>query len=146
MSIRFQCPACGAIHGINERAIGRRIRCRDCNELVEVQPYSAPESALGIDDLEILDEIEEDYGLDETEDPAEAQLAPPPAPPPIIAPPPIVAPPEAAAMILSPPPIAQRKLRKRSLIRRDRALLEAEMDMTPMVDVTFQLLIFFMLT
>jgi biopolymer transport protein ExbD len=43
---------------------------------------------------------------------------------------------------VAPPPA-----RKKAVIfRRERPLLEADMDMTPMVDVTFQLLIFFMLT
>jgi biopolymer transport protein ExbD len=37
-------------------------------------------------------------------------------------------------------------VRKRKPLLRKRPLQEAEMDMTPMVDVTFQLLIFFMLT
>src|SRR3954469_8779316 len=103
MSIRFQCPACGVVHGINERAIGRRVRCRDCHELVEVQPYTAAESALGLDDLEILDAIEEDYSRAETDAGPPPPATPPPAPPPIIAPPPRAAPPQAVAVVLSPP-------------------------------------------
>jgi biopolymer transport protein ExbD len=41
---------------------------------------------------------------------------------------------------------AQAPARKPVVFKKDRKNLEAEMDMTPMVDVTFQLLIFFMLT
>jgi biopolymer transport protein ExbD len=126
MSIRFQCPSCGAVHGINERAIGRRVRCRDCNELVHVTPYEPPESELGAEDLEI---IEEEYAFEPDEDLAE------PAPPPVI------------TVVPSPPVLtALPQQRRRKLVGGRRTFQEAEMDMTPMVDVTFQLLIFFMLT
>jgi biopolymer transport protein ExbD len=127
MSIRFQCPSCGVVHGINERAIGRRIRCRECNELVHVTPYQPPESELGPEDLEI---IEEEYAFEPDDDFEE------PAPPPVL------------TAVASPPAVltALPRQRRRKLAGARRPLQEAEMDMTPMVDVTFQLLIFFMLT
>lgn len=60
------------------------------------------------------------------------QEAPEPAPPPVVAPPPPVEQADAEEEPITPPERSEGE--------------EAEMDMTPMVDVTFLLLIFFMVT
>jgi biopolymer transport protein ExbD len=155
MSIRFQCPSCGVIHSINEQAIGRRIRCRDCHELMEVVPYYEPQAG-ELEELtdrdEAADEEASSYSyIDESDAivlPAEAFAAVEPAPPPIVATPrgDRADGPEAARSSASEPPSAASRPRKPVIFRPDRSWKEGEMDMTPMVDVVFQLLIFFMLT
>jgi len=163
MSIRFQCSACGAIHGVNDRALGRRLRCPACHELVQVAPYEPAEGSLPAGDEEIveLEVLEPDVSSGELD---ELVVLPPGELKPItrhyLTPPPIaVIPPPAArrpAESKTSPSLGERPpaanlaaagaVRKRQPLLRKRPLQEAEMDMTPMVDVTFQLLIFFMLT
>jgi biopolymer transport protein ExbD len=115
---------------IYEKAIGHRIRCPFCEKLIEAVPH---------------------------------QPAPPaPAPPPALAPfeplpasaaegaePPVLVPQPPAASgesdeVIDLLPVQQKP--KPIIFRAERKPNEAEMDMTPMVDVVFQLLIFFMLT
>jgi biopolymer transport protein ExbD len=166
MSIRFQCSSCGAIHGVNERALGRRIRCPQCHELGQVTPYEekAGDRALGDDEVVELEVIEPDVSSGELD---ELIVLPPGELKPItrhyLTPPPIAVVPRPAASPQGPsgnsaagsdePPFepaanmaSAGAVRKRKPLLRKRPLQEAEMDMTPMVDVTFQLLIFFMLT
>jgi biopolymer transport protein ExbD len=125
MSLRCQCPHCGTLISIYEKAVGRRIRCPSCEKLIEAvphQPSAAP--------------------------PAYADL---PSPEPELEPP-VLVPLSAltgagnaaqqSAVDLAPLP----NKRKPIIFREERKGQEAEMDMTPMVDVVFQLLIFFMLT
>ena len=125
-SVRILCPACHAELLVNQQALGRKMRCTQCDAVITA-------------------------------------VEPPPAPPP----PPAAAPPVTARASLpppvarwtqssepTPPPIAPPSqpavaideampgVKKKAM----RGFNEADMDMTPMVDVTFQLLIFFMLT
>lgn len=124
MSVRCQCPYCGTQVSIYEKAIGHRIRCPACEKLIEAVPH---------------------------------QPAPPPPPPPLVplessltdkGEPPVLVPQPAAGgqsdEVIDLVPIQQK--RKPIIFREERKGQEAEMDMTPMVDVVFQLLIFFMLT
>jgi biopolymer transport protein ExbD len=121
-SVRTICPACSAELLVNQQAIGHKMRCTQCDRVftAEQAPDLPPEPA-----------------------------APPPVtrvPPPVArwttpaepTPPPIAAKPQPAAVIDEATPGVKKKAM--------RGFQEAEMDMTPMVDVTFQLLIFFMLT
>src|SRR5690348_11858064 len=70
MSIRFQCSSCGAIHGVNERALGRRLRCPQCHELVQVAPYEekAGDRVLGDDEVVELEVIEGDVSSGELDE------------------------------------------------------------------------------
>jgi biopolymer transport protein ExbD len=124
VAIQFQCIACGSIHSVNDRAAGRRIRCPSCNELVLATPWLPPEESLA--------------AAEKPPSAAEpvAEELPDPDPPPFIAPP------QEPKPSPQPPPPS----RKPIIFRADRKGQESEMDMTPMVDVTFLLLIFFMVT
>jgi biopolymer transport protein ExbD len=137
MSIQFQCSLCGSIHTVYEGAVGHRIRCPSCDGSVEVQPYEPPpavpvESAVGQSRFGANQPAEELVELEALE----------PAPPPVVSEPPR----KKQAQRQAPAPPAGPPKRKPIIFREERKNLEAEMDMTPMVDVTFQLLIFFMLT
>jgi len=174
MSIRFQCPHCGAIHGINEQAIGRRVRCRDCQQLMEVVPFAGPPDAEEPpDESQYFQFIDEDTQIVLPDEPLRPVYAPPPAPPPVVRPPAARAlSADASAQRAPPPPAASldavagtrpsksgpssapspptqsppAPLLRLVFSARRRVRPDPEMDMTPMVDVTFQLLIFFMLT
>ncbi len=116
-SVRIICPECNAELFVNQQALGRTMRCPQCEQLItadEAPPPAAPP-------------------LVRPPPPARwtsyAEPAPPPLPPP---------PPAPAAVLDEATPGVKKKAK--------RGFTETEMDMTPMVDVTFQLLIFFMLT
>lgn len=117
-SILIICPECNAELRVNQQALGRKMRCPQCNELITAAepPPAAPAAAAP---------------------PAQPAAPPPrwtryaePTPPPL--------PPPPAAVLDEATPGVKKSAK--------RGFTEAEMDMTPMVDVTFQLLIFFMLT
>jgi len=117
VSIRVACPRCGTEHAVYERAAGQRLRCAACHETFELPSTAAPNNQEGAAHVE----------------------REPPAPP-------IVGPAGAVPTVFETAAPAAKPTRKPVVFRKDRKSLEAEMDMTPMVDVTFQLLIFFMLT
>lgn len=139
MTIAFQCPNCQATRNAPDAMIGRRVRCPECDELVEVVPL--PVEAESNDPADqrdtmmlppvnsatsgetVLLEAVEDNRLEGRS--SSLQDGSPPRNPP--------APPEVE-------PDDQPPNFKKS------QLVETEMDMTPMVDATFQLLIFFMIT
>ena len=117
-SVRIVCPQCRAELQVNQQALGRKMRCPQCDALITAsEPPADPQPQL-----------------------------PPVVPPPVVAtrwstvpeptPPPL--PPQPSAVLDEATPGVKKKA--------SRAFVEAEMDMTPMVDVVFQLLIFFMLT
>jgi biopolymer transport protein ExbD len=128
--------------------VGRRVRCPGCQELVEVvpAPEASPPVGIGTSEGSLRGDGDRGRGtvmlapppdgggdtvLLEAVDvlPAARDLAGGTAPP---APPPRKPRPKAEE-----PPVPH---------FRSSRLVETEMDMTPMVDVTFQLLIFFMIT
>lgn len=39
MAVKVQCPSCAAVYSVFEPTVGRRVRCPQCNELVEATPY-----------------------------------------------------------------------------------------------------------
>jgi biopolymer transport protein ExbD len=137
MSIPVTCPQCGAINKVNRSLAGRRVRCPKCDTAVHVP------------------ELEFDPG------------SPPPLPgdEPAVAPPTPAVTPAAVDSGLAEPdsPIPAQPVATAAVVPRDDADLlddddddesilqrpkreEEELDMTPMVDVTFLLLIFFMVT
>jgi len=140
MAIEVTCLQCGAAHRVNDRLAGRRVRCPKCDTAVHVpekvdQPVSdasaksssaASSTPAVVVEAEPVDDVtKHSSGFDRR--PIEAEHAPP-------------------------TPLGTTTLHvpddddevDQVLPRKDRP--EEEMDMTPMVDVTFLLLIFFMVT
>lgn len=146
-SLQFVCPACGKDCFVTPQAVGHRMRCPHCNEVVEVKPASITER-MDIQQTREYVPGETEDGLDSgILEPVADVEAPPlyqePEAPPVMAAPmarPAWSPPDPPQ---EPPPEGQPDARvpKRKLVPQ-----ESEMDMTPMVDCVFQLLIFFMLT
>jgi biopolymer transport protein ExbD len=136
MSIRCQCPHCHAVISIYEKAVGHRIRCPSCQKLIEALPVAAhlPAPPSGTADEPPVP----------TPLPARGSVESPGQSYDSVEPPPIVSSSgsDAAAVGM----VALPNKRKPIIFREKRKAEEAEMDMTPMVDVVFQLLIFFMLT
>jgi biopolymer transport protein ExbD len=138
MSVRCQCPYCQTVVSIYEKAIGHRIRCPSCQQLIESVAIAPPAAAETIE-LELPTEerpVEVARVRSATGrwagEPVLIELVP-------VAPPVITGPSAAKSQ----PPVSRRKP---IIFREKRQGQEADMDMTPMVDVVFQLLIFFMLT
>ena len=151
MSLPFSCPACGVSHLVSLQAQGKRVRCPHCDQIVEVPP--AGSTAAPITSQPAVAEAEEAVPPPIlTAEPVETHSLPPliladPADP--VQPfslhrtptPPILT--EAASkteLAEAAPPAKAFSMGKK------REPIQAEMDMTPMVDVTFLLLIFFMVT
>lgn len=136
MAIRCQCPHCGTVVAIYEKAIGHRMRCPACEQVFEAQPYEPPTPAPYPTPEPAVSGPEPGPEAEELVELPTLPAADPVAPP-------VVAAPAGGAQPL---PATGSQSAKALIFRKDRKSLEAEMDMTPMVDVTFQLLIFFMLT
>ncbi|MDA9934256.1 biopolymer transporter ExbD [Rubripirellula sp.] len=141
MSIEVSCSECGASHHVNDRLAGRSVRCPSCDAVVPV-----PEKSIG---------AEVESGLAGDNDAGERRAE-------VVAAEPIavesvdkkdktrgVASRESATAVSVAASSAATEEEDEDeidevLIRKKRP--EEEMDMTPMVDVTFLLLIFFMVT
>ena len=139
MSIQLTCIECGTLHSVNQNMAGRRIRCPHCDTVVHV-----PEAeVVGNHSADLIEHQEN-----------------PDSNPPAVTWEPVVAEP-----LIETSPLHQTPLHHPAshdpnethvlvldgeddddevLVRTKRP--EEEMDMTPMVDVTFLLLIFFMVT
>jgi biopolymer transport protein ExbD len=135
MSFLFECPQCAERRVIAGAAVGRRVRCPACEALVEITlPSATPGTEQNIP--EGVSTTENAEGL-----PVYSGVA-------------IAAPslqpdwePSSAAAMPGVPVLAiadEEEVEEAVHIRSKPE--ESEMDMTPMVDVTFQLLIFFMVT
>ena len=141
MSIEVSCSECGASHHVNDRLAGRSVRCPSCDAVVPVPGKSIGaevESGLAGDNdagerraevvaaepiaVESVDKKDKTRGVASRESATAASVAAS----------------SAAAEEEDEDEIDE------VLIRKKRP--EEEMDMTPMVDVTFLLLIFFMVT
>ena len=139
MSIEVSCSECGASHHVNDRLAGRSVRCPSCDAVVPV-----PEKSIG---------AEVESGLAGDNDAGERRAE-------VVAAEPITAETvdkkqvtkgsvsrqAATAVSMASSSVADEDEDEidEVLIRKERP--EEEMDMTPMVDVTFLLLIFFMVT
>lgn len=128
MALRVNCPSCDTEHTLRDELAGREVRCSKCGAGMVVP--------------ELLDSGLEEIG--EGAAPATAaephwkvdrRVAPPPEP---------------AAGGYAPPPDDDAETsgdgEREELVIEKGTPIDAEMDMTPMVDVTFLLLIFFMVT
>ena len=119
MPIRFRCPSCQQVLSVTSRKAGQTVRCPACQSALKVPTPKA-------------------------ESPAEPAAAPPVEP--VAAPEPAVEPVAAVKSIFGPVMDEEPESEEEEFeLRRAQTEFE-EMDLTPMVDVTFLLLIFFMIT
>lgn len=130
MSIRITCSKCGNSRSVNRRLIGRTIRCPNCENLIQVsEPEVAAEIVEEVQDVEIVDPDEE---IDDSfVDLAEESTG------------------DLDSEIASDTGVASEDETEddvQEIAFQKRELPKDDMDMTPMVDVTFLLLIFFMIT
>jgi biopolymer transport protein ExbD len=132
MAFLFECPQCAARRTIAEAVIGRRVRCPACETLVEITP---PEEEIielepGQPSAEVAERLPVISGVAISTPNLQPdwQGGTPSHMPGV----PVLA-------------TADDEEEEESVRMRSKPE-EAEMDMTPMVDVTFQLLIFFMVT
>ncbi|QDV88421.1 biopolymer transporter ExbD [Planctomycetes bacterium TBK1r] len=149
MSIPVTCPQCGATNKVNDSLAGRRVRCPQCDTAVHVPeadlgtappPLPGPSDASGPSDAAEADPVVVAATPVEAVAPPAAAPSPPTDRPPRDRPATPVGPAPAAPLAGlddddDDEPIFQKTKRE-----------EEELDMTPMVDVTFLLLIFFMVT
>lgn len=128
MSIRFQCPHCNSIRAANERMAGKKIRCPVCTgnvqlptlqEIADAEREAQQNARLQaqLSTVSATSSSAATYG----DNPRSRSNAP-------------------TATVEEEPEAESLKFEKKK--NRD----DSEMDMTPMVDVTFLLLIFFMIT
>lgn len=125
MPIRFQCPRCESIRDVHERMSGHEIRCPDCNSLVRIpsldehaKAKASSEENNPFTDLTITPKREDRSDVFQGNANLHDDIVSQ----------------ESEDVLL--PAVAFPK----------KELPKDDMDMTPMVDVTFLLLIFFMIT
>ncbi len=130
MSIEVTCLECGSSHHVNNRLAGRRVRCPKCETAVHVPELEVEVNA----DLSEMDDIPEVEVI---------EVEPLGVEQPVLVP---------AVGSAQPASVAPSVVLQDVDDDEDDEVLprnprpEEEMDMTPMVDVTFLLLIFFMVT
>ena len=133
MPISFHCPSCNATRSAPEILAGRKVRCPSCGQLVDV-----PRGASGDDDgtaTVAIAPLEDDGSRTVMLEAIEVTE--------VVEPPPI-APGRTMSSAPADLPPAEDEVAPR--ITKKGRVEDTEMDMTPMVDVTFLLLIFFMVT
>lgn len=149
MSIPVTCPECGAINKVNDSLAGRRVRCPQCDTAVHVpeadidlSPPPLPGGAAASESADSVPEATPVEAVPVTAQPVEAHPveaqaveAQPVAAQAVMA--------QASAAPAGAPPFDDDE-DEQVFKRKPRD--EEELDMTPMVDVTFLLLIFFMVT
>ena len=147
MSVQFQCPYCNSVRSVNERALGRELKCPDCGNSVlmptleEWQAQQISADHLSQESEHLTEEVVEVVEVVDTSAPVPVEVVPE-----------VIGAESVAAD-------TAKETREERLKREERELAEAttnfsrpradsgeDMDMTPMVDVTFLLLIFFMVT
>lgn len=129
MAIKFKCQACGAVKAVNPRLLGREIKCPECGAPVQLPTSEQVEQSKRREPAgEVEKSVEQlAFGLQQATQRAQRKKP--------------------------------RKSTKQRMESEEKALAAAsasfakpkapvrdDMDMTPMVDVTFLLLIFFMVT
>ena len=158
MSIPVTCPECGAINKVNDSLAGRRVRCPQCDTAVHVpewdmgqQPPPLPAGADAVPTDEAVEAVPVEAVPVQAVAAAPAAVtaaSSPPASSPPTSSPPASSPPASSPPASSPPtgsPAAVEEDEDEPVFKR-KPRDEEELDMTPMVDVTFLLLIFFMVT
>ena len=124
MSVQFQCPSCASVRSVDSRLLGHRIRCPDCDQFVDIPAANEMEGALGAAPHRGADQSAASASTDSAGDghTAKTRRAP------------------------KPTAASQEEVIDDAVQFGSSGHDESEMDMTPMVDVTFLLLIFFMVT
>lgn len=135
MSLSIRCPHCSSVRAVHPRVMGREIRCPDCDQLfqvdpsLQVQPQSDSQDdvvieAVVVDDLQLGDPLPSASSQDASRGkPAKNATA---------------------HTAVSTAFVEEEEPEQVSFAKKE--LPKDDMDMTPMVDVTFLLLIFFMIT
>ncbi len=118
MAIRFQCPNCKNVQSLHSRLLGRQISCPKCNETIQLPTQESIDSAR--EERELSKRL------------SAAKLAGPSS----LSEPRVVA---------NKGPRIEEEEEEVTLMER-REIPHDHIDMTPMVDITFLLLIFFMST
>jgi len=137
MSIEVSCSECGASHHVNDRLAGRSVRCPGCDVVVPVPEKSIEPGPAGDNDAgqRQIEVVAAEPITAETVDKKQVTKG-------------SVSRQAATAVSMASSSVADEDEDEDEidevLIRKERP--EEEMDMTPMVDVTFLLLIFFMVT
>jgi biopolymer transport protein ExbD len=124
MSIQAQCAQCGSTHKVNDRLAGRRVRCPNCSTTIDV-PEVVRMLTIRAESQEddVLDEVEVEFVQDEPVKESNESLVP-------------------ASQLAE----MNDEFDDEDSVPLRRKREDEELDMTPMVDVTFLLLIFFMVT
>ena len=153
MSIRIECLQCGSTHQVNDRLAGRRVRCPHCDAAVAVPEIPDPQEFADLSAEALAADGEPEAPEDEPAGKTDvaataAQLAAALANTSSAA---DAAPPrfagESADFADEPTTVSIHDLEEDDdELPRRKKREEEELDMTPMVDVTFLLLIFFMVT
>jgi len=126
MSIRFQCPHCKSIRAANERMAGKKIRCPVCAgnvQLPTLEEFARAERSAQQDQLFQNQLANMSVASTESRQPTSS-----------------------AQFSNSPRESDDEKAEESVAFQKKKNRDDTEMDMTPMVDVTFLLLIFFMIT
>ena len=144
MSIKITCLQCGATRNVNDRLAGRRVRCPECDTAIHVPELSVEPEPVSVEPVDDETDVAESVAVEAV--PVEAVAAGP-----------VVAESDekaavaatSAAVNVSPEATSESNLiddddDDGGMTRPERE--EDELDMTPMVDVTFLLLIFFVVT
>lgn len=156
-SLPFVCPACSQEYSVTPQALGHRMRCPHCDEVVEVKLLSAElrnemRQTREMTPAEVADLVKaaaDEPVLPSSDlEPIADEASPPEAPPIMGVPLARPAGPRPPAPPRGNPTLEDEAERPQDfrVPRPKRVPQESEMDMTPMVDCVFQLLIFFMLT
>lgn len=136
MAIRFQCPNCQAVRAANPRLLGREIKCPECGGAVVLPSAEEVAATRAAQQQQQAEELALQQALSRirTQNVSRAPEA------------------EAEAEVDEKQELRQMAAEERALaaatadFKRPRPKMGEDMDMTPMVDVTFLLLIFFMIT
>ncbi|MBC8350638.1 MAG: biopolymer transporter ExbD [Planctomycetes bacterium] len=132
MPISFHCPSCNASRSAHEVLAGRKVRCPSCDELVAIPSDTVTDD--GKSTVAIAPQEDDGTGTVMLEAVEVTE---------VIEEPPVVT---SGVMPVSTSDLPPEEDDEPTGIRRKGNIEDTEMDMTPMVDVTFLLLIFFMVT
>lgn len=130
MAIRFQCPTCKVIRAANERLLGRQIQCPECASPVQLPTLAQIEEGRRAQQQAQQEALEQEQALQRVL--AQAVVATDAEPDPT----------DEERLAAEEKALAAASTN----FTRPRPPSGEDMDMTPMVDVTFLLLIFFMIT
>lgn len=125
MSVKIRCPACQAVHSVHDRMMGKTINCPDCTGPIIVPTAEKIEEARRAK----LSALPQGRKLPDFDQALRSTK------------------PSQVFAVEEPLEVDDKSLAAAlTSFRRPKAPPQEDMDMTPMVDVTFLLLIFFMIT